>query len=122
MGFASFGQMLVVDPDGRYVAVATSPKLYDSPNGFVFLDLGRAPLSIGNLSPATGQSGDLITVRGSGFSSDTQVSINGQSALCNYIDPSTITVVLPPHAPGPAALTVTESGQSYTLDAALNYQ
>lgn len=122
VGFDPYGQMLAMDADGRQLAVTTAANTLDPPTGFAWVNLGSAPLSIGNLSQASGFGGTTVVVRGSGFSAATQLSIDGTAAVTTYVDPSTLNVTMPAHAPGPVAMTVVDSGQSYTLDAAFDYQ
>jgi hypothetical protein len=60
--------------------------------------LGRLPL-VGSVEPARGVAGDLVRVRGAGFSgATTAVSVDGQPALVVAGDATELVVVVPPSA------------------------
>jgi YVTN family beta-propeller protein len=122
VGFNALGGLLVTDADGKWLAVATAAQSDGPPTGIALIDLGNAPLSIGNLLPASGPSGTLVQLRGSGFTTSTKVTVDGVNAIATCSGPSTLQMVMPAHGTGPTAITVIESGQSYTLEAAFSYQ
>jgi hypothetical protein len=122
IGFAPSGRQLVIDPDGRVAVVLTAVKTFDPPNGVAIIDLGKSPLSIGHLSGATGTAGALIMLRGTGFTSTSLVSVDGIPIATTFIDASTLQITMPGHASGSVGISVTDLGETYTLDDAFNYQ
>lgn len=113
-GVASTFDGLVVNRAGTslYVAEAT---------GIGAVQLAAAPLSIGSLQPAQGDShgGVTVTVLGSGFVNGSTVTLDGQPAAVQFFDSTKLTFVSPATSSKKVSLTVTNPvGDSYTLDAA----
>ena len=88
--------------------------------GLTVVELDSVPLGIGSVSPASGPAGTVVTLRGSGFTRETTVRINGIEACASLLDPLTIRVTIPDSVPsGAVEFTLTNGEQSkYSLDAA----
>jgi len=103
------------DPTGQDLFAITT-------SGISIMVLNTVPLSIGNLQPAMVQPGvgAAITVRGSGFVSGAEVSIDGTSATTSYVDTNTLSIQAPALTSGWHGMTVTlPSGSSYTASGIL---
>jgi DNA-binding beta-propeller fold protein YncE len=90
-----------------------------SESGFTILNFSFIPLSIGYIQPNQGAAsgGTVVTIRGSGFQPDSQVSFGGLSATTTFVDSQTLTAVTPTLLVGPKQVTITNTdGQSYSLD------
>ena len=88
-------------------------------SGLTFLNFVVIPLSVGHLEPNQGPAsgGTTVTIRGSGFEPDSQVSFDGQSASATIVDNQTLKVVTPQMPVGPLQVTVKNAdGQTYSLD------
>jgi hypothetical protein len=88
-------------------------------SGFTFLNFAVIPLSVGHLEPNQGPAsgGTTVTIRGSGFQPDSQVSFDGQSGSVTFVDNQTLKVVTPQIPVGPLQVTVRNAdGQTYSLD------
>lgn len=104
---------LAIDPSGQMVFLITDA-------GLTVVDLGRAPLSIGYLSPTIGTAGTPVQVRGSGFTAGITATVGGQSAPVTFTDENTLTLILPTLSNGPRDLTIIRpDGVSYTLASAI---
>jgi DNA-binding beta-propeller fold protein YncE len=104
--------MLTIDDERRNAYVLSA-------SGFTILNFSFLPLSIGYLQPNQGSAsgGTAVTIRGSGFQPDSQVSFSGLSATTTFVDSRTLTAVTPTLLVGPAQVTITNTnGQSYFLD------
>ena len=91
-----------------------------SPLGLEIATLDSVPLSIGHVSPASGPAsgGTSLTIRGSGFTSGTQVRIGGVSVPTVFLDANTLRIVTPTLPKGSPRITVVNpSGESFDLDA-----
>jgi hypothetical protein len=91
-----------------------------SPLGLEIATLDSLPLSIGHVSPASGPAsgGTPLTIRGSGFTSGTQVRIGGVSVPTLFLDANTLSIVTPTLPKGSPRITVVNpSGESFDLDA-----
>lgn len=107
---------LALDSGGRHVYLITD-------RGLTIIDLGSAPLSVGSLSPSTGSPGAQITVLGSGFDPLISATLGNQPAVVTVIDENTMSIIVPPLAPGPADLTLSLSdGRTYTAENVLTVQ
>ena len=103
---------LALDTSGQNVFLITQ-------SGLTVLALDSVPLSIGSVSPTFGAPGNVVTIRGSGFTSSTTVSFGTISANPTIIDSNTLRVAVPGTPGGPTPLTLADpNGFAYTLDAA----
>jgi len=96
-----------------------------SPTGLQIARLDSVPLSIGNLSSSVVSSsgGTKLTVRGSGFTSNTVVSIAGKVVPSNFVDGNTLQVTLPMLTAGTAPVSVQNpDGSSFALEGVLLVQ
>jgi hypothetical protein len=87
------------------------------------MPLCPAPLPAG-ISPSSGstQGGTAVTLSGANFVVGvTQVAFDGQVATLYDVTPTSITALTPPHAAGPADVTVTTGGASATLIGPFTY-
>ncbi len=103
---------LAIDETGLRVFLLTG-------TGLTVVDLGEAPLSIGNVQPAQGSAsgGTKVVVRGSGFAGGAQVFFNKHAAGVQFVDSSTLNVTSPATAAGSLRLTVVNpDGSEYSLD------
>ena len=108
------GSFLAVDENGQRIFALTT-------SGLTILQLTKVPLGIGTISPATAPTtgGAVLTIRGSGFQSGTNVSIGGKSAAATFKDMNTLTVVAPALASGPHQMVFSNpDGETIALDAA----
>lgn len=115
---ASLGgsQNLAVSYDGSRIYVADS-------TGLRVISLPTMPVSIGSLTPATGPAsgGTTILLRGSGFTTGTTVTIDGQVAQVQFVDATKLQIVSPAVRAAKDVVTVANpDGTSYTLDAAFD--
>jgi hypothetical protein len=109
---------MALDRAGRFIFLITD-------QGLTVIDLGQAPLSIGWLNPANVASNvtSQITIRGSGFGSSTNATVNGLPANVTFVDENTLTVTVPSLPSGPATIGLTNSdGTSYSEPALLTVQ
>lgn len=110
-----FVDTLLVDSTGQNVVLITVA-------GVTYVQLDKVPLGMGSATPAFGGTGTVFTLRGSGFTAATTVSLNGANATVTYVDSDTLTVTAPQNAAGAARVTVSNpNGDTYSLDAAFNY-
>ncbi|HET7872605.1 MAG TPA: IPT/TIG domain-containing protein, partial [Terriglobales bacterium] len=87
--------------------------------GLTVIQLDAVPLSISTITPASSGPGTQITVRGSGFTASSTVSLNGSPAATTFTDSTTLVVTVPPAATGMQRATVLNlDGTSYSLDGA----
>jgi hypothetical protein len=96
-----------------------------SPAGLQIAKLDSVPLSIGNVSPSIVGSGGgaELTIRGSGFTSNTVVSIAGSVIASNFVDGNTLQVTLPMLKAGTAQVSVLNpDGSSFALEGVLLVQ
>jgi hypothetical protein len=105
---------LAIDPAGANIFVITD-------HGLTVAALQTAPLSIGSVDPVGGTPGTKVTVRGSGFSQGSAVTLNGQSVASTFVDVDTLTFNIPTMPSGPIQLGIANpDGQSYLLDNAFS--
>jgi len=104
---------IAITPAGDQVFLATTA-------GITVVKLDSVPLGVGSVVPASGPAGTTVTIRGTGFSSGTTVTVNGAAAAVSFVDSSTLSVTVPASLPtGPARFVLRNSGgSSHTLDAA----
>jgi IPT/TIG domain len=115
------GSFLAIDQNGQQLFAITSTDGSAYNAGVTIIDLANVPLGIGTLTPANGSAagGTQITLRGSGFLTNTAVSIGGKPAAVTFVDINTLSVVTPAVAAGPQRITVTNpDGETVSLDAA----
>lgn len=87
--------------------------------GIAIAQLDSAPLSIGHVSPVDGPSGTTITIRGSGFQNGATVTVGPAQAATTFIDPSTLSAVVPTLAAGVVRISVKNpDGSQYSVDSA----
>jgi IPT/TIG domain len=113
-GVASTNNGLAIDQGGTTLYVAEA-------SGIGIIKLAAAPLSVGNLLPAQGNSsgGGTVTLLGSGFANGAAVSLDGRPASTQFIDSTKLTFVTPPTAAAKVAISVSNpGGDTYVLDAA----
>lgn len=82
-----------------------------------------APIA-GAVSPAAGSTlgGTVVTLSGANFyDGPTQVVFDGLLGTISSVTPNSLTVTTPPHAAGPAAVTVITAGASTTLAGAFTF-
>ncbi len=104
--------ILTMDDGGHNLYVLSS-------SGFTILNFTFVPLSIAYLQPNQGTAGGgtTVTIRGSGFQPDSQVSFGGSSAVTTFVDSQTLTAVTPKMSVGPMQITIKNTdGQIYSLD------
>jgi hypothetical protein len=89
--------LIVMNPDG------TTGVLFDS-----FTFTGTGP-TVSNISPSTGPAsgGTAVTITGTGFDSDAEVTIGGSTLLDAVITPTSITGITPPRPDGSKEVRVT---------------
>ncbi len=107
---------LAIDHAGTRLYVAQT-------NGIRVVDLGTAPLSIGSLTPASGSAGGGVPVvlRGSGFVTGTNVTIDGQPTATTFVDSTTLQIITPSVSAAKDIVTVTNpDGSVYSLYAAFD--
>ena len=88
-------------------------------SGLTVVGLDSVPLSIANVTPASGSSSGAVqvTLHGSGFDANTIVTFGGSRAAANFVDSNTIQIETPATARGAVQVTVQNpDGQSYTVD------
>jgi hypothetical protein len=96
-----------------------------SPTGLQIAKLDSVPLSIGNVSPSIvgAGGGAKLTIRGSGFTSSTVVSVAGSVIPSNFVDGNTLQVTLPMLTAGTAQVSVLNpDGSSFALEGVLTVQ
>ncbi len=111
---ALHGSFLTVDETGQKIFALTT-------SGLTIVQLATVPLAIGTIAPqsVSALGSATVTIRGSGFQSGANVSINGKSAATTFKDMNTLMVTTPPLSPGPLQIVITNpDGNSCTLDAA----
>ena len=69
VSFLPLGNPITVDQDGRRIFLITNA-------GFTLIDLGQPPLSIGTVSPPSGSAETQAVLSGTGFTSNTVVTVN----------------------------------------------
>jgi len=90
-----------------------------SNTGITVAELQSAPLSIAAVSPSTGPPGTQITIRGSGFTSNSAVTIGATRVNTVFVDESTLEALVPPAPLGPVRVSVLNpQGNEYSFDAA----
>ena len=90
-----------------------------SSTGLTVAQLQSAPLSIGSVSPSTGSPGTQITIRGSGFTNNSAVTIGASAVNTVFVDQNTLQAVVPPGPVGPVRVSVSNpQGNPYSFDAA----
>ena len=103
---------ITLDPFGETVYASST----DGPE---IATLDSVPLTVGHVVPAA-LPGTLVTLRGSGFTSDTEAQIGGHNVSTQFIDANTLQVVVPALPSGSVRVTVTKStGDRFDLDAGL---
>ena len=100
-------QPLAIDEGGRLVFLLTDA-------GLTVVDMGEAPLSVGHLGATQPVSGGTIQLRGSGFDTNTKVTVDGAAAVATLVDENTLTLSLPTLSTGPHDMTLTR-GDGSTL-------
>jgi hypothetical protein len=83
-----------------------------------------APLSVESVEPGRGpvEGGAPLTVRGSGFTPEAQVSVGGRLGISTrFVDTMRLDLVAPPGSPGPADVRVTTVSDSRALGSAFVY-
>lgn len=81
-----------------------------------------SPPALTSVSPATGESGSSVVIRGSNLTYTTAVTFAGSAATnLNVIDDSTVTANVPAHDPGIVDVAVTTPAGSATLSNAYQY-
>lgn len=110
-------KMMAVTPAGDEIFVMTTA-------GLTAVELDEVPLGIGSVTPAAGAAGSTVTIRGTGFTSNTAVNVNGTAANTTLVDASTITATIPAGAQkGAAQFTLMNAnGSTYSLDSAFQVQ
>ncbi|HEX7153842.1 MAG TPA: IPT/TIG domain-containing protein [Thermoanaerobaculia bacterium] len=108
-------EVVVRNPDGRTATRA---------DGFAYV---RAALAIVNISPNSGiaAGGTLVTITGAGFASGLPATVTfGGTAGTNvqFVSPTVLRVVAPPHALGIVDVVVSMGGQSITAAGGFTYQ
>lgn len=90
-----------------------------SPTGLQIATLDLVPLGIGHATPPSGPTGTQVTIRGSGFTSSTQVQIGGVNVTPQFVDVNTLKIVVPALPPGSVRITaINPNGDRFDLDAA----
>jgi sugar lactone lactonase YvrE len=113
-GVASTDDGIAINHTGTTMYVAET-------SGIGIIQLAAAPLSVGNLLPAQGNSsgGSSVTLLGSGFANGATVSLDGQLASTQFVDSTRLTFVTPPTSAAKVSITVSNpGGDTYALDAA----
>ena len=109
------GKFLSVDENGQRLFALTV-------SGLTVVQLASVPLGFGTISPASGlTAGSMATIRGSGFQSETTVTVNGSAATPSFVDMNTLKITLPALNSGPQNLTISNpGGESISIAAAFN--
>ena len=91
--------------------------------GFIYYDANQSEFAVIGLTPQSGpvQGGNTVTVVGSGFSNDAQVSFGARSASCQRISAEILNCTTPASAAGEVEITVSQNGQSLTSPMAYTY-
>jgi hypothetical protein len=92
-------------------------------SGVAVIDLANAPLSIGSLTPNRGAAAGGVTVvlRGSGFLTNSSVTIDGKQTAVQFIDSTRLFLTTPSVTAAKDNVTVTNpDGTTYSLDAAFD--
>ncbi len=90
-----------------------------SPTGLEVAMLDSVPVSIGHVTPAAGSAGAQLVIRGSGFTSASQVTIGGVPVVPTFVDANTLQIVAPALPPGSVRVSVSNpNGDHFDLDSA----
>jgi len=119
------GSFLAIDENGQRLFAITSSDGTPQNAALSVVELSAVPLGIGTISPpvVSAAGGATITVRGSGFVSGAQVTLNGKAATVTFKDANTLSVVAPALSVGPQVLSISNpDGESVSLDAAVTAQ
>ena len=119
------GSFLAIDENGKRLFAITSSDGTPQNAALAVVELSTVPLGIGTISPSvvSAAGGTTVTVRGSGFVSGTQVTLNGKAAAVTFKDANTLSVVTPALSAGPQVLTISNpDGESVSLDTAVAAQ
>jgi len=106
------------DSEGKHLFLLTN-------NGLTVVALDSEPLALGSVIPAQGPAsgGTLVTIRGSGFTSGTTVSMGGAPASVTFADTQTLNIVTPVMTLGPQQIKFTNpDGTTYSVDDAFSAQ
>ena len=115
------GSFLAIDENGQRLFAITSKDGTAQNAGVTIVTLANVPLGFGTLTPANGSAagGTTLTLRGSGFTSGTVITIGGKDATVTFTDMNTLTVVTPAVTAGTQRVTITNpDGETVSLDAA----
>lgn len=94
-----------------------------SNSGITVAQLQSAPLSIASVNPPAGAPGTQITIHGSGFTSNSAVSMGSVAVSSVFVDQNTLQVVVPSLPAGPVRISIANPiGAQYSFDAAFNVQ
>jgi hypothetical protein len=116
------GCFLATDENGQRLFAITSSDGTAQNAALTVVQLAAVPLGIGTIQPATvsAAGGATLTIRGSGFTNATAVTLNAKSAAVSFKDANTLSVVTPALSVGPQRLALTNpDGETVSLDAAL---
>jgi hypothetical protein len=116
------GQSPAGSSPGSVVVKAKDPDTGDASLGQAFTY--TRTLSFDSVQPdaVPTRGGFLLTVRGSGFTSDTRVSLGGETALShNLVDSETLRVLAPPHPAGLVDLRLTNRAATVRAPDAVEY-
>jgi hypothetical protein len=90
-----------------------------SPTGLEVAVLDAVPVSLGHVTPNSGSAGTQLVIRGSGFTSATQLTIGGVQVVSTLVDANTLQIKTPALSPGGVRISVTNpNGDHFDLDAA----
>jgi hypothetical protein len=94
-----------------------------SPTGPTSPATPAVPLAVTSISPATGLSGDAVSISGTGFLPGATVTLDRVSANFTGVSSTLITAIAPIHAAGTVDVVVTNpGGQSATLTGGYTYE
>jgi hypothetical protein len=116
------GCFLATDENGQRLFAITSSDGTAQNAALTVVQLAAVPLGIGTIQPATvsATGGATLTIRGSGFTNATTVTLNGKSATVTFKDANSLSVVTPTLSTGAQRLTLANSdGETLSLDAAV---
>lgn len=81
-----------------------------------------SPLTATHVVPATGKTGDTVTITGSGFNTSTNVKFDSVPGTeLKILSPTSLTIKAPSHAAGPVDVEVSSGDQSVKLPGAFTY-